>query len=92
VSWTSSLQSLASNSTLLAPEGDGAESWLRWSDRRVQTSRTTAGESTPSKSQLSKLAEHGEERTTNAGDLLYRVGDHRYSFVVMQLIHAYPAG
>jgi hypothetical protein len=92
VSWTSSLQSLASNSTLLAPEGDGAESWLGWSDRRVQTSRTTAGESTLSKSQLSKLAEHDEERTANAGDLLYRVGITGVRSFVMQLIHAYPAG
>ncbi len=29
------------------------------------------------------LAEHGEERTANVGDALYRVGDRRYPFIVI---------
>jgi thioredoxin reductase (NADPH) len=33
--------------------------------------------------QLATLAEHGEERTANVGDVLYRVGDKRYSFTAI---------
>lgn len=36
-----------------------------------------------SASQLAMLAEHGEERTANVGDALYRVGDQRYPFIVI---------
>src|SRR6188472_848741 len=35
-------------------------------------------------SQLATLAEIGEERTANAGDVLFRAGDERYPFVVLQ--------
>src|SRR3989440_1538159 len=38
---------------------------------------------TLSASQLARLAELGEERTANAGDLLYRVGDRDYPFIVI---------
>src|ERR1700693_4479265 len=38
---------------------------------------------TLSASQLAMLAEHGEERTANVGDALYRVGDRRYPFIVI---------
>jgi thioredoxin reductase (NADPH) len=36
-----------------------------------------------SASQLETLAEHGEERTANVEDVLYRVGDQRYPFVAI---------
>jgi thioredoxin reductase (NADPH) len=36
-----------------------------------------------SPAQLTKLAEHGEERTAGAGDLLYQVGDHGFPFVAI---------
>jgi thioredoxin reductase (NADPH) len=36
-----------------------------------------------SASQIARLAELGEERTAAAGDVLYRVGDERYPFVVV---------
>ncbi len=36
-----------------------------------------------SSSQLATLAELGEERTANAGDVLYRVGDATYPFVAI---------
>jgi thioredoxin reductase (NADPH) len=38
---------------------------------------------TLSASQLAMLAEHGEERRANVGDVLYRVGDERYPFIVI---------
>src|SRR2546421_3729837 len=38
---------------------------------------------TLSASQLARLAELGEERTANAGDLLYRVGDRDYPFMAI---------
>src|SRR5947209_2434964 len=38
---------------------------------------------TLSTSQLARLAELGEERTANAGDLLYRVGDRDYPFMAI---------
>jgi thioredoxin reductase (NADPH) len=38
---------------------------------------------TLSASQLATLAAHGEERTANVGDVLYRVGDQRYPFIVI---------
>src|SRR6476659_8687352 len=38
---------------------------------------------TLSASQLATLAEQGEERTANVGDVLYRVGDQRYPFIVI---------
>jgi thioredoxin reductase (NADPH) len=34
-------------------------------------------------SQVSRLAELGEERTADVGDVLYRVGDERYPFIVI---------
>src|SRR2546427_11238480 len=37
----------------------------------------------PSASQLARLAALGEERTANAGDVLYRVGDQSYPFIVI---------
>jgi thioredoxin reductase (NADPH) len=36
-----------------------------------------------SASQLATLAELGEERTANVGDVLYRVGDRRYPFIAI---------
>ena len=36
-----------------------------------------------SASQLAKLAELGEERTADAGEVLYRAGDRRYPFIAM---------
>src|SRR5256714_14720317 len=36
-----------------------------------------------SASQLAKLAELGEERKADAGDVLYRVGEQRYPFIVI---------
>jgi thioredoxin reductase (NADPH) len=36
-----------------------------------------------SPSQLETLAELGEERTANVGDVLYRVGDHTYPFIAI---------
>jgi len=36
-----------------------------------------------SASQLATLAEHGEERTADAGDVLYRVGDRHYPFIAI---------
>src|SRR5919197_6188014 len=36
-----------------------------------------------SASQLAALAELGEERTANVGDVLYRVGDRRYPFIAI---------
>jgi thioredoxin reductase (NADPH) len=36
-----------------------------------------------SKSQLATLAAHGEERTAEVGDILYRVGDARYPFIAI---------
>ena len=36
-----------------------------------------------SASQLALLAELGEERTANVGDVLYRVGDRRYPFIAI---------
>jgi thioredoxin reductase (NADPH) len=36
-----------------------------------------------SASQLATLAELGEERTAKVGDVLYRVGDHRYPFIAI---------
>src|SRR5947208_16753535 len=36
-----------------------------------------------SASQLAKLAELGEERKGDAGDVLYRVGEQRYPFIVI---------
>ncbi len=36
-----------------------------------------------SSSQLATLAELGEERTAEVGDVLYRVGDHRYPFIAI---------
>ena len=36
-----------------------------------------------SASQLARLAALGEERTANAGDVLYRVGDQSYPFIVI---------
>ena len=38
---------------------------------------------TLSASQLATLAGKGEERTANVGDVLYRVGDQRYPFIVI---------
>src|SRR5881398_4026824 len=38
---------------------------------------------TLSASQLATLAELGEERTAEVGDVLYRVGDHRYDFIAI---------
>jgi thioredoxin reductase (NADPH) len=37
-----------------------------------------------SNSQLSTLALHGEERTAEVGDILYRVGDLRYPFIAIR--------
>jgi thioredoxin reductase (NADPH) len=37
-----------------------------------------------SNSQLSTLAAHGEERTAEIGDILYRVGDLRYPFIAIR--------
>ena len=37
-----------------------------------------------SNSQLSTLASHGEERTAEVGDILYRVGDLRYPFIAIR--------
>jgi thioredoxin reductase (NADPH) len=36
-----------------------------------------------SESQLARLAELGEERTANVGDVLYRIGDRSYPFIVI---------
>jgi thioredoxin reductase (NADPH) len=49
------------------------------------TSATAQGALSPtlSASQLAMLAELGEERTAKVGDVLYRVGDQRYPFIVI---------
>jgi thioredoxin reductase (NADPH) len=36
-----------------------------------------------SKAQLRSLAEHGEERTAEVGDVLFKVGDERYPFIAI---------
>src|SRR5436189_3187040 len=36
-----------------------------------------------SPAQLTKLAEHGEERTANVGDVLFQAGDHGFPFVAI---------
>src|SRR5437879_1056095 len=36
-----------------------------------------------SESQLARLAELGQERTANVGDLLYRIGDRSYPFIAI---------
>ena len=36
-----------------------------------------------SESQLARLAELGQERTANVGDVLYRIGDRSYPFIVI---------
>ena len=36
-----------------------------------------------SESQLSTLAQHGEERKASVGDVLFRVGDARYPFIAI---------
>ena len=36
-----------------------------------------------SASQLTRLAELGEERTAAVGEVLYRVGDQRYPFIAV---------
>ena len=37
-----------------------------------------------SSAQLATLAAHGEERTAEVGDILYRVGDLRYPFIAIR--------
>ena len=37
-----------------------------------------------SKSQLDMLAEHGEERTAEVGDVLFKVGDETYPFIAIR--------
>ena len=51
-----------------------------------RTSSTVLGTLSPtlSPSQLATLAEVGEERTANVGDVLYRVGDRRYPFIAIR--------
>jgi thioredoxin reductase (NADPH) len=51
-----------------------------------QTSSTVPGALSPtlSASQITALAEVGEEQTANVGDVLYRVGDRRYPFIVIR--------
>ena len=36
-----------------------------------------------SASQLATLAEHGEERTADVGDVLFRIGDERFPFIAI---------
>ena len=36
-----------------------------------------------SASQLATLAEHGEERTAEVGDVLFRIGDERFPFIAI---------
>src|SRR5204863_2966713 len=36
-----------------------------------------------SQSQLATLAEHGEERTAEVGETLFRIGDRRYPFIAI---------
>jgi len=36
-----------------------------------------------SEAQLATLAEHGEERTADAGDVLFKIGDERYPFIAI---------
>lgn len=50
------------------------------------TTPTTPGALSPtlSASQLATLAELGEERTANVGDVLYEVGDRRYPFIAIR--------
>ena len=50
------------------------------------TSSTVLGTLSPtlSASQLATLAEVGEERTANVGDVLYRIGDRRYPFIAIR--------
>jgi CRP-like cAMP-binding protein len=51
-----------------------------------QSSSTVRGTLSPmlSVSQLATLAEVGEERNANVGDVLYRVGDRRYPFIAIR--------
>src|SRR6201997_1745080 len=39
---------------------------------------------TLSRAQLARLAEVGEDRTADAGEVLYRVGDSRYPFIAIR--------
>jgi hypothetical protein len=50
------------------------------------TSSTVAGTLSPtlSASQLGTLAELGEERTADVGEVLYEVGDRRYPFIAIR--------
>jgi hypothetical protein len=50
------------------------------------SSSTVLGTLNPplSASQLATLAEVGEDRTANVGDVLYRVGDRRYPFIAIR--------
>src|ERR1700757_2580998 len=49
-------------------------------------SSIVAGRLSPtlSASQLERLAEHGEERTAEVGEVLYEVGDRRYPFIAIR--------
>jgi thioredoxin reductase (NADPH) len=51
-----------------------------------QTNPTPPGSVSPplSASQLTMLAEAGEERTADVGDVLYQVGDRRYPFIAIR--------
>jgi thioredoxin reductase (NADPH) len=51
-------------------------------DRRPAATAAPKGP-TLSASQLATLAERGEERTADVGDVLYRVGDRRYPFIAI---------
>src|ERR1700731_1958653 len=50
------------------------------------TSSTVVGRLSPtlSASQLATLAELGEERTADVGEVLYEVGDRRYPFIAIR--------
>src|SRR6476660_177810 len=54
------------------------------SDRMNRSSPLSVPESPAlSSSQLAKVTDLGEERTADAGDLLFQVGDHDYPFIAI---------
>jgi thioredoxin reductase (NADPH) len=64
-------------------QGDGVAKLVLMPEH---TSSTVSGTLSPplSASRLATLAEVGEERTANVGDVLYRVGDLRYPFIAIR--------
>ena len=56
---------------------------VRLVSRRYPRAVATPASPVLSDTQLATLAEHGEERTAAAGDVLYRIGDQSYPFIAI---------